>query len=126
MIEPTDEMRTAIGAACYGQLNDDERDAVAAAVLAIVARDRAAESVTEKRAALDAAIADALPISGGQVRKRLKQLRRALDDGDEVRKQRQPCARPGCGHILAWHRQDKSPFRCAGDLMHCPCEGWLP
>ena len=82
-----------------------------------------ARSATEKRAALDAAIADALPISGGQVRKRLKQLRRALGEADEKRK---PCARPGCGHVLAWHRQDGSPGGCAGDLMHCPCEGWTP
>ncbi len=39
VIEPTTEMRAAVGSACYDQLNDDERAAVAAAVLAIVERD---------------------------------------------------------------------------------------
>jgi hypothetical protein len=84
--------------------------------------DETARSAAEIRAALDAAIADALPVSGGQVRKRLKQLRRALGDADE---QRRRCTRPGCGHTLAWHRPNGS-FRCAGDLMHCRCEGWMP
>lgn len=37
------------------------------------------------RAVLDAAIDIALPVSGGTVRKRLKQLRRALADVDAAR-----------------------------------------
>lgn len=74
---------------------------------------------TPTRAALDAAIAAALPVSGGLVRKRLKQLRRALADVDE---QRKPCARAGCRHARNWH----IPGRwCAGDLMSCRCAEYL-
>lgn len=142
MTTPTPEIQRAYAEAwfrTFGMDEDDVQRAVEAelrepmpwrlaalqAVLAIVERDRTAGSPTEKRAALDAAIADALPISGGKIRKRLKQLRRALADGDEVRKQREPCTRPNCGHILAWHQHDGPPG-CVGDLMHCRCEGWLP
>jgi hypothetical protein len=70
---------------------------------------------SEVRAALDAAIADGLPISGGKVRKRLKQLRKALAEADI---QRKPCT--DCGHVIAWHREGG----CAGDLLHCRCLGW--
>jgi len=38
------------------------------------------------RAQLDAAITAATPLAGGQVRKRLNQLRQALDEGDEMRR----------------------------------------
>jgi hypothetical protein len=45
---------------------------------------------TEARAALDTAIADALPLAGSHVRKRLKQLRRALNEVDEMRRRNRP------------------------------------
>jgi hypothetical protein len=70
-----------------------------------------------KRAALIAAIDDALPISGGDIRKRLKQLRKALDAAAAANK---PCAE--CGHKPDWHRE----AGCAGDLLHCRCPGWDP
>lgn len=72
---------------------------------------------SEKRAALDTAIADVLPISGGQVRRCLKKLRRALAELDETRR---PCMQRGCGHTRNWHRETG----CAGDLLHCPCSGF--
>jgi hypothetical protein len=40
---------------------------------------------SDVRDVLDAAIRISLPVSGGTVRKRLKQLRRALADVDEAR-----------------------------------------
>jgi hypothetical protein len=73
------------------------------------------QTVSDKRATLDKAIADAFPISGGKVRKRLKQLRRALAKADQ---EREPCANAWCGHTRAWHRDNN----CTGDLQHCPCE----
>lgn len=39
------------------------------------------------RRRLDAAITDATPLAGGMVRRRLNQLRRALDEADDQRRQ---------------------------------------
>jgi len=83
VIEPTDEMLAAYAAAYDQAFPDrmyDGRRAGLAAVLAIVERD-----LGTPRQRLDTAIAEGLPISGGDVRKRLKQLRKALADLDEVR-----------------------------------------
>lgn len=86
MIEPTDEMRRAFLAehddACdqKGCGRPECLDVRLAAVLAIVERDPGTP-----RQRLDTAIAEGLPLSGGDVRKRLKQLRKALADLDEVR-----------------------------------------
>jgi hypothetical protein len=64
---------------------------------------------------LRALIAEVLPISGGDVRKRLKQLRKALD---AVAAQNEPCAE--CGHRRQYHRE----AGCAGDFLYCRCPGF--
>lgn len=122
MIEPTHEMIREFRRVALTQ--GEGISAGLTAVFAIVEQDQAAKaeedpSARSVRVKLDAAIAEGLPFAGGRVRKRLKQLRRALAELDEERKR---CTRPGCGHVKTWH----VPDGCAGDLLHCQCKGWTP
>jgi ubiquinone/menaquinone biosynthesis C-methylase UbiE len=84
VIEPTDEMEQAL-------LREVDRVCVQngciraglAAVLAIVERDR--KHPTSIRERLDLVVAEAIPVSGGRVRKALKHLRWALSELDAER-----------------------------------------
>lgn len=87
MIEPTDEMVQAFGHVEFTdnltEISDPDIRLGLAAVLAIVERDlRDPASVRER---LDAVLAEAIPVSGGRVRKALKHLRWALSELDAER-----------------------------------------
>lgn len=80
-MQVTDEMIAEFGRAYFAGHGDTR--AGLAAVLAIVERDRKQLSTVRER--LDAAIAESLPVSGGRTHKKLKQLRRVLEELDAER-----------------------------------------